>query len=50
MRRALGETIIAGIRTNIPLHERILAHPDFEAGRLSTRFLERLGPVSPPPR
>jgi len=50
MRRALGETIIAGIRTNIPLHERILAHPDFEAGRLSTRFLERLGPVTPPPR
>ncbi|AKF06162.1 acetyl-CoA carboxylase biotin carboxylase subunit [Sandaracinus amylolyticus] len=43
MKRALGETVIAGIRTNIPLHQRILASPDFVAGRLSTRFLERLG-------
>ncbi|MFT5358327.1 MAG: acetyl-CoA carboxylase biotin carboxylase subunit [Polyangiales bacterium] len=42
LRRALRETVISGIRTNIPLHERILAHEDFAAGRLSTRFLERL--------
>ncbi len=42
MRRALQETIVEGIRTNIPLHQRILEHPDFVAGRLSTRFLERL--------
>ncbi|MDQ3035338.1 MAG: acetyl-CoA carboxylase biotin carboxylase subunit [Myxococcota bacterium] len=50
MRRALGETIIGGIRTNIPLHQRILASPDFVAGRLSTRFLERLAPpVRPTP-
>ena len=43
LRRALDETIIGGIRTNIPLHQRILAHPDFQSGRLSTRFLERIG-------
>ncbi|MFO0692094.1 MAG: acetyl-CoA carboxylase biotin carboxylase subunit [Polyangiales bacterium] len=43
LRRALDETIIGGIRTNIPLHQRILAHPDFQSGRLSTRFLERMG-------
>jgi acetyl-CoA carboxylase biotin carboxylase subunit len=42
MRRALGETIITGIRTNIPLHQRIIEHRDFVEGRLSTRFLERL--------
>ena len=42
MRRALSEMVVDGIRTNIALHQRILAHPDFEAGRLSTRFLERL--------
>jgi acetyl-CoA carboxylase biotin carboxylase subunit len=42
MRRALDETIITGIRTNIPLHQRILSHPDFVSGRLSTRFLDRL--------
>jgi acetyl-CoA carboxylase biotin carboxylase subunit len=42
MRRALGETIIGGIRTNIALHQRILGHPAFEEGRISTRFLEDL--------
>ncbi|MFM2415835.1 MAG: hypothetical protein RL385_558 [Pseudomonadota bacterium] len=42
MRRALSETVIAGIRTTIPLHRRILAHEDFVAGRISTRFLERM--------
>ncbi|MGB3053123.1 MAG: acetyl-CoA carboxylase biotin carboxylase subunit [Polyangiales bacterium] len=40
MRRALGETIIGGIRTNIPLHQRILAHPAFGEGRISTKFLD----------
>jgi acetyl-CoA carboxylase, biotin carboxylase subunit len=42
LERALAETIISGIRTNVPLHRRILASPDFRAGKLSTRFLERL--------
>jgi acetyl-CoA carboxylase biotin carboxylase subunit len=40
--RALAETMIGGIRTNIPLHRRILGSADFRAGKLSTRFLERL--------
>ena len=42
MRRALDETLIGGIRTNIPLHQRILEHPAFEEGRTSTRFLDDL--------
>ncbi len=42
MQRALAETIITGIRTNVPLHQRIVDHPDFITGKLSTRFLERL--------
>ena len=42
MRRALSETIIGGIRTNIPLHQRVLEHPAFEEGRVSTRFLDDL--------
>lgn len=42
MLRALGETIVTGIRTNVPLHQRIVSHPDFRAGKLSTRFLERM--------
>ncbi len=42
MQRALSETIIGGIRTNIALHQRILQHPAFEEGRISTRFLDDL--------
>ncbi|HEX5659693.1 MAG TPA: acetyl-CoA carboxylase biotin carboxylase subunit [Polyangiales bacterium] len=45
MQRALSETIVGGIRTTIPLHQRILANEDFQAGRFSTRFLERLKPA-----
>jgi len=42
MRRALSETLIGGIVTNIPLHQRILEHPAFEEGRFSTHFLDEL--------
>jgi acetyl-CoA carboxylase biotin carboxylase subunit len=41
MRRALEAYIVEGIETSVPLHQRILAEPDFVAGRLSTRFMER---------
>ncbi len=42
IRRAIDETILTGIRTNVSLHQRILAHEDFANGNLSTRFLENL--------
>jgi acetyl-CoA carboxylase biotin carboxylase subunit len=41
MRRTLEMTVIEGIKTSIPLHLRILADPDFAAGKLSTAFMER---------
>jgi acetyl-CoA carboxylase biotin carboxylase subunit len=41
MRRTLEMTVVEGIHTTIPLHLRILAEPDFAAGRLSTAFMER---------
>jgi acetyl-CoA carboxylase biotin carboxylase subunit len=41
MRRTLEMTVIEGIKTNIPMHLRILSEPDFIAGRLSTSFMER---------
>jgi biotin carboxylase len=41
MRRALEMTIVEGIKTNIPMHLRILADEDFGAGRLSTSFMQR---------
>lgn len=42
LERAAAEMVVDGIRTNLPLHRRILAHPDFRSANLSTRFLERL--------
>jgi acetyl-CoA carboxylase biotin carboxylase subunit len=41
MRRTLEMTVVEGIKTNIPMHLRILAEPDFIAGKLSTSFMER---------
>ncbi len=42
MSRALEMFVVEGIHTTIPLHQRILAHPDFLAGKLDTHFLSRL--------
>ena len=41
MARALEMFIVEGIHTTIPLHRRILADPDFRAGKFDTRFIER---------
>ncbi len=42
MKRALEMFVIEGIKTSIPLHRRIVAHPDFIAGKLDTHFIEKL--------
>jgi acetyl-CoA carboxylase biotin carboxylase subunit len=42
LRRALVEYFIGGIKTNVSLFRRILLHPDFQAGRVDTGFLDRL--------
>jgi acetyl-CoA carboxylase biotin carboxylase subunit len=42
MLRALGEYVVGGIKTNIPLFERILRDEDFRAARIDTGYLERL--------
>ncbi len=42
MQRALDEMLIQGVQTTIPFHQKVLRHPDFLAGKTSTRFLERL--------
>jgi acetyl-CoA carboxylase biotin carboxylase subunit len=41
MRRALEAMVIEGIKTTIPLHLKILNDPDFIAGNISTRFMDR---------
>jgi acetyl-CoA carboxylase biotin carboxylase subunit len=42
MRRALDMFIVEGVTTSIPLHQRILAHPDFQSGDICTSFLEHM--------
>jgi acetyl-CoA carboxylase, biotin carboxylase subunit len=44
MKRCLDVMVVEGIKTNIPLHRRILDDPDFVAGRFDTRFMERFVP------
>ncbi|MCI4398100.1 MAG: acetyl-CoA carboxylase biotin carboxylase subunit [Acidobacteria bacterium] len=44
MKRALESFIVEGIKTNIAMHIKIMDDPDFIAGNLSTRFMERYLP------
>jgi acetyl-CoA carboxylase biotin carboxylase subunit len=41
MNRGLDGFVVEGIKTTIPLHKRILADPDFIAGKFDTHFLDR---------
>jgi acetyl-CoA carboxylase biotin carboxylase subunit len=41
MKRALGEFVVEGIRTTIPLHREIMDHSAFVEGRVDTTFIER---------
>jgi acetyl-CoA carboxylase biotin carboxylase subunit len=42
MDRALDEFIVGGIRTNIPLHKKLLSDPEVIGGTMSTRTIERV--------
>jgi acetyl-CoA carboxylase biotin carboxylase subunit len=56
MRRALGEYVIEGIKTNIAFHKRVLATPAFVEGKYDTRIVDQIlnppalpgGPAKPP--
>ena len=41
MQRALEMFVVEGIHTTIPLHRKILADPEFQAGKIDTGFIER---------
>jgi acetyl-CoA carboxylase biotin carboxylase subunit len=41
LRRALEEMVIGGVKTNIPLHARLIAAPDFINGAYDIRWLEK---------
>jgi len=42
MTRALGEYLITGIKTTIPLQEAIMRNPDFLRGCYHTGFVDRI--------
>ncbi|MGE4562746.1 MAG: acetyl-CoA carboxylase biotin carboxylase subunit, partial [Rhodospirillales bacterium] len=42
LRRALGEYVIDGLETTIPLHLRLMAETDFVNGDYDIHWLERL--------
>jgi acetyl-CoA carboxylase biotin carboxylase subunit len=41
MQRALAEFVIEGIKTTIPLAQKMLANPSFIEGKFDTTFVER---------
>ena len=41
LRRALSEMVVAGIKTTLPLHQRIVEDPEFQAGDYTIHWLER---------
>ena len=41
LRRALGELVIDGIETTVPLHQRLVEHPDILAGDYDIHWLEK---------
>jgi acetyl-CoA carboxylase biotin carboxylase subunit len=46
MNRALDGFVVEGIKTTIALHKKILADPDFIAGKFDTHFLDRPAAVA----
>ena len=42
LRGALQNFVVEGLKTNLPLHQRVLASEAFARGELDTHFLERL--------
>ncbi len=41
MSQALDSFIVEGVTTSIPFLRRVIEHPDFQAGKVDTKFLER---------
>jgi acetyl-CoA carboxylase biotin carboxylase subunit len=41
LQRALKEMVVSGIRTTLPLHQQIVADPEFQAGDYTIHWLER---------
>jgi biotin carboxylase len=42
MQRAIGESRVVGVHTNLAFHAALLKDPEFQAGGVDTGFLARL--------
>jgi acetyl-CoA carboxylase biotin carboxylase subunit len=40
LRRALEEFVIEGMKTTIPLHQKLIEDPEFQAGEYTIKWLE----------
>ena len=40
MQRALDEFLIEGVKTTIPFHQKVIAHPQFLSGKYTTKFMD----------
>jgi 3-methylcrotonyl-CoA carboxylase alpha subunit len=52
LQRLLGETLVAGVTTNLDFLAAVLAHPGYAKGEIDTGFIERHRPIlfaAPPP-
>jgi len=50
LRRALAETAVLGVATNLEFLTRVAAHPEFLSGEIDTDFIERRRAALIPPR
>src|SRR5438270_8995615 len=49
LRRALAETAVLGVRTNLGFLARVAVHPEFVSGAVDTNFIERYRATLMPP-
>jgi acetyl-CoA carboxylase biotin carboxylase subunit len=49
MRRALESFVVEGIKTNLPLQQKIVSEEDFVRGRISTAFMNRFATTEKAP-
>jgi acetyl-CoA carboxylase biotin carboxylase subunit len=49
MGQALDSFILEGVTTTIPFLARVIRHPEFVAGKVDTKFLERQPKLLRPP-
>jgi acetyl-CoA carboxylase biotin carboxylase subunit len=41
LKRALEEFVVEGMKTTVPLHQRVIRTPEFEAGDYTIKWLEQ---------